>query len=39
MDPDHTGLKVLLAVIFTVALVVLGGVVYLSLHPLGTALP
>ena len=39
MDPNHTGIKVLLAIIFALALVVLGIVVYVSLYPLGTALP
>ena len=39
MDQNHTGIKVLLAIIFAVALVVLGIVVYVSLYPLGTALP
>ena len=39
MDPNHAGIKVLLAIILTVAFVVLGVVVYVSLYPLGTALP
>jgi hypothetical protein len=39
MDPNHSGIKVLLAIIFTVAFIVLGVVVYVSLYPLGTALP
>ena len=39
MDPNHTGLKVLLAIILTIAFVVLGILVYVSFYPLGTALP
>ena len=39
MNPNHTGLKVLLAVILTIAFIVIGVVVYLSFYPLGTALP
>ncbi len=39
MDPNHTGLKVLLPIIFTIAFVALGILVYVSFYPLGTALP
>ena len=39
MDPNYTGLKVLLAIILTVAFLVLGVLLYVSLYPLGTALP
>ena len=39
MDPNHTGLKVLLAIILTIAFIVLGLLVYVVSYPLGTALP
>ena len=39
MDPNHIGLKVLLAIIITIAFIVLGILVYVASYPLGTALP